>query len=201
MKKVRLDRIAKGLGNYVKGVKTERTENRLATCKSCVFYKNGFCTDCGCITELKTKVMKEHCPQNQWEDTHIFKDTGIAVVNLSTDVVEMSQDKSSRGLVMTYKEPLTTNTGKIKVKILNERVKYLENPAKFDLEGINFSLACGNCTGSSIPPEKLEANKDFNFSFWIIPHKVSGKFSKTVKLFSSKKGKEFNIIFTIKGRK
>lgn len=200
MSKLNPKRIATGLKRAALNEKTKRSEKRLSTCKQCPFYQNGFCTDCGCLLIAKTKVMEEHCPQNNWEDTYLT-DYGIAVINVSNDSVTMTQDKSSKAIVLTYSEKLTEDNKKIKLKIVNERQKYLDDPSKFDLEEFRVNLACGNCTGASNPPSKLKAEKDFLFTLWIKPTKVNGDFQKNVKLYSTKKGKEFNIRFILKGRK
>jgi hypothetical protein len=39
---------------------------RLATCKSCPYYRNGKCKICGCITKYKIKLLASYCPEGHW---------------------------------------------------------------------------------------------------------------------------------------
>lgn len=39
---------------------------RLQICKSCRYYKNGWCDSCGCNLAAKTTLATESCPEGKW---------------------------------------------------------------------------------------------------------------------------------------
>ena len=65
----RVESFFKALYNWARsGFKTSRriADKRMDICMLCPEYKNGVCSDCGCILRLKTKMLSENCPQNKW---------------------------------------------------------------------------------------------------------------------------------------
>lgn len=46
----------------------ELIEKRLETCKECPYLSDNktYCTECGCIVELKAKFKSSTCPKNYW---------------------------------------------------------------------------------------------------------------------------------------
>lgn len=43
-----------------------KTENRLTICRTCDRYRNGICTECGCVTRFKARLDGGACPIGKW---------------------------------------------------------------------------------------------------------------------------------------
>lgn len=41
-------------------------ERRNSMCASCDFFKDGLCSECGCLTVAKTMLATEKCPVGRW---------------------------------------------------------------------------------------------------------------------------------------
>lgn len=52
-------------------VPNEIYEDRIAICKSCVFYfkPTGTCKDCGCFMKIKARLAPMECSQKKWQKT------------------------------------------------------------------------------------------------------------------------------------
>jgi len=46
-------------------------EDRIAICKSCIYYfkPTGTCKDCGCFMKIKARLAPMACSQNKWQKT------------------------------------------------------------------------------------------------------------------------------------
>ena len=46
-------------------------EDRIAICRSCVYYKKllGNCSICKCFMKVKARISNQHCPQKYWDKT------------------------------------------------------------------------------------------------------------------------------------
>lgn len=47
-------------------VDDERLARRRALCNACDQHWHGFCKECKCYTDIKTKLKMESCPLNKW---------------------------------------------------------------------------------------------------------------------------------------
>ena len=44
----------------------EEKNQRISICKTCEFFDDGTCTQCGCISETLILLKDEKCPKNKW---------------------------------------------------------------------------------------------------------------------------------------
>jgi len=52
-------------------VPNEVYEDRIAICKSCIYYfkPTGTCKDCGCFMKIKARLAPMGCSQKKWQKT------------------------------------------------------------------------------------------------------------------------------------
>lgn len=44
----------------------ETAEQRVAMCNVCDSYKDGVCSECGCVMVFKIKILTAACPKEKW---------------------------------------------------------------------------------------------------------------------------------------
>ena len=73
-------------------------EDRIAICKSCVFYfkPTGTCKDCGCFMKIKARLAPMGCGQKKWQKTtKIETPDDLPQQVQSTSSTDLSQPFSS----------------------------------------------------------------------------------------------------------
>lgn len=173
-KKIRPERVVKGLAKMVINNNSEYSEDRIKICKACPQNKKGICGLCGCILSAKTKVIEEHCPDNKWNDVKCFKEEGVVAVNMSSDKGELSLNEN--GFTYIYKSLNEQDNSDIILKIVNERSNYKENG--LTLKGVKVRSTCG-CTVATGYPKTLKDGESFDLKISYDTNR-KGAFNKVI---------------------
>jgi hypothetical protein len=69
-------------------------EDRIAICKSCVFYfkPTGTCKDCGCFMKIKARLAPVGCSQNKWQKTTKIEEPDDLPQEMIDEVVKVWED-------------------------------------------------------------------------------------------------------------
>ena len=114
-------------------VPNEIYEDRIAICKSCVYYfkPTGSCKDCGCFMKVKARLAPMSCSQKKWQKT-----TQIEVPNdLPQEMIDEVLD------IWQY-----LKTGRAKDQAAKKKMIELYNA----IHNTNYSTGtnCGSCLSS-----------------------------------------------------
>ena len=95
-------------------------EDRLAICKSCIFYfkPTGTCKDCGCFMKIKARLAPMECGQKKWQKTTEIETPDDLPQEIIDEVLDMWEDlktgraknqEAKRRMIETYNTIFMTN--------------------------------------------------------------------------------------------
>ena len=95
-------------------------EDRLAICKSCVYYfkPTGTCKDCGCFSKIKARLAPKECGQKKWQKTTEIETPDDLPQEIIDEVLDMWEDlktgraknqEAKRRMIETYNTIFMTN--------------------------------------------------------------------------------------------
>ena len=95
-------------------------EDRIAICKSCVYYfkPTGTCKDCGCFMKLKARLAPMECTQKKWEKTTKIETPVDLPQEMIDEVLDMWKDlktgraknqSAKKRMIETYNTIYMTN--------------------------------------------------------------------------------------------
>jgi len=101
-------------------VPNEVYEDRIAICKSCVYYfkPTGTCKDCGCFMKIKARLSTMGCSQKKWEKTTEIEKPDTLPQEIVDEILDMWKDlKTGRAkdqaakkrMIETYNTIYNTN--------------------------------------------------------------------------------------------
>ena len=69
-------------------------EDRMAICKSCVYYSSilGNCTVCKCFMKIKSRIASQSCPQKYWEKTTEIEAPDDLPIELIEEILDLWKD-------------------------------------------------------------------------------------------------------------
>ena len=75
-------------------VPNEVYEDRLAICKTCIYYfkPTGTCKDCGCFMKIKARLAPMECSQKKWQKTTKIQTPEDLPQEIIDEVLEVWQD-------------------------------------------------------------------------------------------------------------
>lgn len=75
----------KGNWEFLHGVLASKdvVDQRISICNSCENYKLGFCSFCGCVVELKVRLVAVQCPIEKWSIPDEYRNKGEGDVRKS----------------------------------------------------------------------------------------------------------------------
>ena len=75
-------------------VPNEVYEDRLAICKTCIYYfkPTGTCKDCGCFMKIKARLAPMECSQKKWQKTTKIETPDDLPQEIIDEVLEVWQD-------------------------------------------------------------------------------------------------------------
>lgn len=177
-KKIRPKRILAGFKTLLFENETVVAKDRLQTCLECPLLSIGLCTECGCATTVKTKVLEEYCPKNNWEGTAVLKQAGVALMGHDDDIIVTSdEDLNNLGFTVEIKEEIGFKKPYIvKLRIVNDRGNFNGFKKYEDLKRISINGDC-SCTIPKGVQKELKEGNYFDFEVkYSAPH--IGQFSK-----------------------
>ncbi len=103
-------------------VPNEVYEDRIAICKSCIYYfkLTGTCKDCGCFMKIKARLAPMECSQKKWEKTKEVEAPESLPQEIVDEILDMWEDlKTGRAknqaakkrMIETYNTIYNTNYG------------------------------------------------------------------------------------------
>ena len=101
-------------------VPNEVYEDRIAICKSCIYYfkPTGTCKDCGCFMKIKARLAPMGCSQKKWEKTTEIETPDTLPQEIVDEILDMWKDlKTGRAkdqaakkrMIETYNTIFNTN--------------------------------------------------------------------------------------------
>ena len=101
-------------------VPNEVYEDRIAICKSCVYYfkPTGTCKDCGCFMKIKARLAPMGCSQKKWQKTTEIETPETLPQEIVDEILDMWKDlKTGRAkdqaakkrMIETYNTIYNTN--------------------------------------------------------------------------------------------
>ena len=95
-------------------------EDRLAICKSCIYYfkPTGTCKDCGCFMKIKARLAPMECGQKKWQKTTEIETPDDLPQEIIDEVLDMWEDlktgraknqEAKRRMIETYNTIFMTN--------------------------------------------------------------------------------------------
>ena len=95
-------------------------EDRLAICKSCIFYfkPTVTCKDCGCFMKIKARLAPMECGQKKWQKTTEIETPDDLPQEIIDEVLDMWEDlktgraknqEAKRRMIETYNTIFMTN--------------------------------------------------------------------------------------------
>jgi len=101
-------------------VPNEVYEDRIAICRSCVYYfkPTGNCKICTCFMKVKARIATQHCPQKYWDKTTKVKMPDTLPQEIVDEILDMWKDlKTGRAkdqaakkrMIETYNTIYNTN--------------------------------------------------------------------------------------------
>lgn len=182
MNKIRPKRIVEGFTKALTKPNQQFSEQRITTCNQCEFNKAKFCSLCGCFTPAKVKVKEEFCPENKWKDIMIVKTLGVAVTNLSEDVIDLTHVQGTSTVDLKFKNVLKKNSANVfKVRVVNARGNYFDNEV---MTNMSHTVSCGSCTkilNKKDLPKVLADGESYDIEVEFKPT-TSGRTSKKITL-------------------
>ena len=103
-------------------VPNEVYEDRIAICKSCIYYfkPTGTCKDCGCFMKIKARLAPMGCSQKKWQKTKEVETPESLPQEIVDEILDMWEDlKTGRAkdqaakkrMIETYNTIYNTNYG------------------------------------------------------------------------------------------
>lgn len=196
-RKIRPKRILQG---FLSGGKEDFVKSRLEECNKCPLMQGGACTVCGCFIKAKTKVKEEFCPENKWNDMKIIENVGIAVANLTEEVVSISHTEKTAILNVDFKRSISVKTpNTFKLKIVNARANYF-SAAEETMDNIRITAGCGLCTritNKKNIPKKIEDGEYFELHVEFTPDHRGKNIKKVTVHFNNKQALYINFSATV----
>ena len=101
-------------------VPDEIYEDRIAICKSCVYYfkPTGTCKDCGCFMKIKARLAPMECGQKKWQKTTKIEAPDDLPQEIIDEILDMWKDlktgrakdvKAKKRMIETYNTIFMTN--------------------------------------------------------------------------------------------
>ena len=120
-------------------------EDRMAICKSCVYYSKtlGNCTVCKCFMKIKSRISSQSCPQKYWDKTsEVMKAPDDLPQHLIDEILDLWKD---------------LKTGRAKDVAAKKKMIELWNV----ISGSNYNPGtnCGSCISDSFDGIKKLYNK------------------------------------------
>ena len=95
-------------------------EDRIAICKSCIFYfkPTGTCKDCGCFMKIKARLAPMGCSQKKWQKTTKIEIPDDLPKEIIHEILNMWEDlktgraknqKAKKRMIETYNTIYNTN--------------------------------------------------------------------------------------------
>jgi len=111
-------------------VPKEIYEDRIATCKGCVYYSSllGNCTICTCFMKVKARIATQECPKKYWLKTTEIQKTKDIPEEIIEEIILLWED---------------LKTGRAKDQIAKKKMIEIYNT----LHNTNYSVrtSCGSC--------------------------------------------------------
>jgi len=93
-------------------VTDEVYKNRMAICKSCVYYSKvlGNCTVCKCFMKIKSRISSQSCPQKFWDKTsEVIKAPDDLPKEIIDEILDLWKDlKTGRAKDVEAKKKMIT---------------------------------------------------------------------------------------------
>ena len=93
-------------------VTNEIYEDRMAICKSCIYYSKtlGNCTVCKCFMKIKSRISSQSCPQKFWDKTsEVIKAPDDLPQEIIDEILDLWKDlKTGRAKDVAAKKKMIT---------------------------------------------------------------------------------------------
>ena len=93
-------------------VTNEVYEDRMAICKSCIYYSKtlGNCTVCKCFMKIKSRISSQSCPQKFWDKTsEVIKAPDDLPQEIIDEILDLWKDlKTGRAKDVAAKKKMIT---------------------------------------------------------------------------------------------
>ncbi len=75
-------------------VPNEIYEDRIAICRSCVYYfkPTGNCKICTCFMKVNARIATQHCPQKYWDKTTEVETPDTLPQEILDEILDMCKD-------------------------------------------------------------------------------------------------------------
>ena len=126
-------------------VPNEVYEDRIAICRSCVYYKKllGNCSICKCFMKVKARISNQHCPQKYWDKTsEVIKAPDDLPQEIIDEILDMWDD---------------LKTGKAKNQAAKKRM--IETYNTIFMTSYSPGTNCGSCISTCYEGIKKLYNK------------------------------------------
>jgi len=126
-------------------VPNEVYEDRIAICRSCVYYKKllGNCSICKCFMKVKARISNQHCPQKYWDKTsEVIKAPDDLPQEIIDEILDMWDD---------------LKTGKAKNQAAKKRM--IETYNTIFMTSYSPGTNCGSCISTCYDGIKKLYNK------------------------------------------
>ena len=126
-------------------VTNEVYEDRIAICRSCVYYKKllGNCSICKCFMKVKARISNQHCPQKYWDKTsEVIKAPDDLPQEIIDEILDMWDD---------------LKTGKAKNQAAKKRM--IETYNTIFMTSYSPGTNCGSCISTCYEGIKKLYNK------------------------------------------
>ena len=110
-------------------VPNEVYEDRIAICRSCVYYKSllGNCSICKCFMKVKARIAPLACPQKYWDKTTEVETPDTLPQEIVDEILDMWKDlKTGRAKDQAAKKTIQINKVSSKVSYQKECEKPLD---------------------------------------------------------------------------
>ena len=111
-------------------VPNEVYEDRLAICKTCIYYfkPTGTCKDCGCFMKLKARLAPMECSQKKWQKTTKIETPDDLPQEIIDEVLKVWKD---------------LKTGKAKDQVAKKKMIEIYNV--IHMTNYSTTTNCGSC--------------------------------------------------------
>ena len=125
-------------------VPNEVYEDRIAICRSCVYYfkPTGTCKDCGCFMKIKARLAPMECSQKKWQKTTKIETPDDLPQEIIDEILDMWDD---------------LKTGRAKNQAAKTRM--IETYNTIHMTNYNTHTNCGSCISTCYDEIKKLYNK------------------------------------------
>mgnify|MGYP003138359462 FL=1 len=119
-------------------------EDRIAICRSCVYYfkPTGTCKDCGCFMKIKARLAPMECSQKKWQKTTKIETPDDLPQEIIDEILDMWDD---------------LKTGRAKNQAAKTRM--IETYNTIHMTNYNTHTNCGSCISTCYDEIKKLYNK------------------------------------------